>query len=376
MTEALRLLQNYETYFKARVRKRRRQDQMTFEVTVGALMCDMIHRELTAPGAWVAVPLSKTMLGRRDRYSSRALGKTLPAILQRMTAPEMGYAELIKGAPGPFGTSRQTTMRAGSRLRDRIASAGLSLDDLGRQATDEVIMLKGPREARWDAGALIDYKDTPRTRTYRSEIERINSWLARADISFDPAAAPDKVVDDTDRHLRRYFNNGSFKAGGRLFGGFWQELKKRERGAGITIESEPVVMLDYAQMGPRILYSLAGATPPDHDAYLIPGLDHHREGVKRLFGSLLFATKAIGRFPKGVRELFPRGVLGAAGGWGDRSHPSCCEPSLLQGGWLRGHVHREPHHRGRAPGAHGSGDRRSTRSRCPHRRRGSFLGSH
>src|SRR5690348_14512942 len=115
VAEALRLLQNYETHFRARVRKRRRHDQITFEATVGALVCDLIHRELTAPGAWLAVPLSKTVLGRRDRYGSRVLGKTLPTILRCMTAPEMDYAEMIKGAPGPFGTSRQTTMRAGSR---------------------------------------------------------------------------------------------------------------------------------------------------------------------------------------------------------------------------------------------------------------------
>ena len=37
----------------------------------------------------------------------------------------------------------------------------------------------------------------------------------------------DKHNYDLDsRLLKRYFTRGSFKSGGRLFGGFWQQLKK------------------------------------------------------------------------------------------------------------------------------------------------------
>ncbi len=71
----------------------------------------------------------------------------------------------------------------------------------------------------------------------------------------------DKIVDSNDRRLRRIFNNGSFEEGRRLFGGFWQPLKKTERAEGLIIEDEAVASLDFGQMTPRILYGMAGVFP-------------------------------------------------------------------------------------------------------------------
>jgi hypothetical protein len=306
VAEVLRELQNHESFNGARKRKRRAQDQATFEATVTAVVCDLIHRELTEPAGWIAVPLSKAVLGRRGRYGARALGKTLPSILDRMAKPELAWAELMKGHRGYFGPARRSTLRAGVRLRRRIGAHDLSLNDLGKGTTSEVIILKREKVDFWDAGGLIDYKDTPTTRRYREEMRRINEWLEAADISFDPAPVPEMVVDDTDRHLRRYFNNASFDQGGRLFGGFWQPLSKQERHEGITIGGSPVVTLDYAQMSARILYGLTGVQPSERDAYTVPGLADHRPGVKEVFNALISSRKILARFPKDTRKLFPR----------------------------------------------------------------------
>jgi hypothetical protein len=90
-----------------------------------------------------------------------------------------------------------------------------------------------------------------------------------------------------------------------LFGGFWQNLSKAQRRRGITIGGEAVATLDYAQMAPRTLYGLAGIEPPQDDAYILPGLESHRDGVKRVFNSLLFTDKPLKRFPQDTRRLFP-----------------------------------------------------------------------
>jgi len=299
-------LEGFEARTAARRRKRRADDQLTFEATVATILTDLVHRDLTEPGGWVAVPLSKAILGRAGRYRAPALGKTLPATLERMAAPELALVELVKGHQGHFGPARQTTMRAGQGLLRRIEAMDLSLADLGRQNSDEVVILKSARESVWDGGDWIEYEDTDVTRRYRAEMERINAWLEHADIAFEASVAPDRTVDDSDRRLRRYFNNGSFESGGRLFGGFWQELKKRQRREGIAIDGQAVVTLDYSQMGPRVLYGLANTPPPSQDAYVISGLERHRAGIKKLFNSLLFATKPIERFPKETRDLFPR----------------------------------------------------------------------
>ena len=92
-----------------------------------------------------------------------------------------------------------------------------------------------------------------------------------------------------------------------MFGGFWQGLKKLERHEGILIGGEKVATLDYAQMAPRILYGMVGVQPPGSDAYLVPGLEYHPEGVKKLFAAAMF-SESLSRAPQGTRKLLPGGM--------------------------------------------------------------------
>jgi hypothetical protein len=149
----------------------------------------------------------------------------------------------------------------------------------------------------------MEYVDTDQTRQFRSELKTINEWLAGADISFDEAWA-ETGVDDQRCELRRVFNDGRFDTGGRLFGGFWQDLKKPERALGLTIGGQRIVTLDYRQMGPRILYGWAGVQPPK-DCYAVPRYELFRDGWKKLFGALTHTGLELSRFPQGARKLFP-----------------------------------------------------------------------
>ena len=104
------------------------------------------------------------------------------------------------------------------------------------------------------------------------------------------------------------YSQGKFDCGGRLFGGFWQPLSKKERLEGLTINGDTVVCLDYSQMGLKIAYGLAKAMPPSGDGYRLPGLEANREAIKKLFNSVLFAEKPLTRLPKGLKALLPRGT--------------------------------------------------------------------
>lgn len=270
---------------------------------MSALVCDLVHLALTQPARRIALSLSKEHLGRTNRYRPEVFTKTLPDILQRLASPEMSFVSFEKGRPGYFGAARQSTIGPGTRLLSRIEDYKLRLSDLGRAKGEEVIVLKRPKADFWDQGGWIDYEDTPQTRTFREEVRTINQWIEAADIISDPIP-----VDTTDRRLRRYFSNGAFDSGGRLFGGFWQPISKADRKASLLINEEETVTLDYSQMAPRILYGMAGIKAPETDAYLLPGLDHCRAGVKKLFSALLFTQGPLERFPRGTRELFPSGL--------------------------------------------------------------------
>ena len=184
----------------------------------------------------------------------------------------MTFIEMEIGHLGYFGPARRTVIKAGSRLLTRLQDHGIGLDDLTQSMGQEVIILKQSKADYWDEGGLVEYDDTDQTRQYRDEMQTINAWLAQADIQFDGGPA----VDDTDRLLRRYFSRGSFQSGGRLFGGFWQHLPKWQRHKSLLIDGEEVATLDFGQMAPRILYGMAGLSAPDQDAYLLPGLEVHR----------------------------------------------------------------------------------------------------
>ena len=67
-----------------------------------------------------------------------------------------------------------------------------------------------------------------------------------------------------------------------------------------------MVELDYAQLNPMLAYAKVRCSPPPGDAYALPGLEDHRDGVKKVFNALLFDTEPRERFPKGVNVKFRR----------------------------------------------------------------------
>jgi hypothetical protein len=297
-------VQNYEMCL-IRSRKRRPKDQITFERQIEAVVCDLAHREISNPGGWLAIPFSKQILGRMDRYRPSALSETLPAVVQHMASFELEFVEIEKGGRKPFDPtlSRQTVIRAGRRLRDRIKEYQLALGDFGLDKTQESIILKDTKEGIWDNGKWLQYDDTEQTVAYRNELAFINNWITQANIEYVPFRDRTTIIDTTDRRLRRYFNDGSFEHGGRLFGGFWQHMSRKAR-QGIVIDGMDTITLDYGQMIARVLYGYAGAPFEFDDAYRISGLEECRDGVKKVFSAMLYADRPLARMPQGCRGLF------------------------------------------------------------------------
>lgn len=263
-----------------------------------------------SPGEGIPVPRSKrdnALGGKGSRYQPFVFPRSFPKMLD--TLCDLGFAEQRIG--GDYSSAikayKRTTIRPGAKLIELIEEHKVTLADLQSGSdTEEIIILKRPKRGFWDGGGkAIPYEDNAITRRYREELRDINDWLAKADIRFD-AAKCEKPVDPQARRLHRYFSNASFKSGGRLYRGFWQTLPKDVRLKAITIDGEAVIGLDYSQLNPRIAYSIAKADPPAADAYLLPGLEDRREGVKKVFNAMLFSK--VDKFPKGARALFPRKV--------------------------------------------------------------------
>jgi hypothetical protein len=300
----------FETQRGLRVRARRSVDQETFCATVEAVVCDALHRHFTKPRGWIAVPISKRVLARKDRYRSVVMGKQLPDVLTRLAS---GYLKVLRLKKGKRG--RLTTFRATRALIDAAEAAGVMLADVVRQTPREIILLRGPKPRPDKKGPLRKYEDTEQTLRYREQLTTINEALMRADLSV--VGLPS--VDASDRLLTRTFNDDCFKRGGRLNGAFWIGLDPERRLRAVRIDSEPVAELDFGQCGTRIAYGLAGVRLPEGDLYAVPRFDalpesatperepflyFERDGVKRVTNAMIYAGKPLRRFPKHTRKHF------------------------------------------------------------------------
>ena len=306
-------IEGYEDHYQTRKRARRRADQLTFERTVEAILCDLCRCELEPQCDAVYLPLSNKVLRKKSRYKGVAQGKTLPDILKVMCAEEMDFLGMKKGRSTfkiindemnmAFAGGIQTTLWAGPKLLSRIERFGIALSDIGHDPEEEVIVLRKPKRTDKAPPETQEYSDTQETVSVRQSMREINAWLAEADIGCDLDGVPVQ-----DRRLRRIFNNSDFSQGGRLYGGFWQRLTSEQRQEHILIDGDWCVELDYGQMSLAILYGLVGKALPAGDLYDLA--DHgipteHRKGIKKCIQAVINTDKPPTRAPKGVRKHLP-----------------------------------------------------------------------
>ena len=276
-----------------RARRRKAVDQEHHAAAIEIVVANIAHAVLMPPETgWLAVLTGNGTSGF-TRYDNPALGKPFRSLLNRLG--DLGHMTLRLPRKRGEASSLAPTGSFSALVRD----AGISLADFGRRDGEEVILL-ARTSVEWRHGLRFRYRDkaeyeeTAETIAMRRDVRALNGFLAGANITFEDGGG--KPVDVHERRMRRHFViAGSdplpqrFDRGGRLYGGFWQNLK-RSRRAGIRIDGERVATLDYSSMFPRLALAAAGAQPPQGDLYAIPGLTDHRRAVKLATNTLLFDT--------------------------------------------------------------------------------------
>ena len=308
-------MSGYEAYHETRKRARRPADQVTYDRTVEAILCDLCAVELGPDNDSIHLPLSNKVLRSKSRYKGIALGKTLPAILDVMSAPEMDFVVVEKGHSTfkivdeelnvAFAGGQQTILKAGPKLLSRMERFGITRDDLGPATEEEVLILRAPKRHSNSIAEYQEYEEDEATLALRQQMTEINDWLSTADTTCNLPQ-----VDPTHRRLRRIFNNSDFAQGGRLYGGFWQAMSSDERLEHILIEDDWCVELDYGQMSLLLLYAEAQAQDYvpvgdlyDLSKYGIPA--ECRSGIKKVMQAIINSTELPRRLPKGSRKHFP-----------------------------------------------------------------------
>ena len=232
------------------------------------------------PAAWISYSRRRAFYASRPRYWPPTYTyDNVVYVVDQLSAD--GLLEHQKAAPGELGW--QSRFKATSELVNELSGAPIAI----LHDPYEVVVLR-------DAdGNLIDYRDTDLTTRWRRRLASINEGLRAAAIGLqgriiragDPLRVGPVNLGAVHSDLHRVFNRGSFKLGGRMYGGWWQNIPREFR-QDITIDGSPTIELDYPRLHPTLLYGQAGQRLHG-DPYEIPGWD--RGLVKVAFNTLVNA---------------------------------------------------------------------------------------
>jgi hypothetical protein len=135
-------------------------------------------------------------------------------------------------------------------LLDHVPACLFAWSAFRREEDPEVLVLRSRKDWRTGKADAMDYTDTATTRRLRRQVHRINRYLSAAPIFLLPDAMArtddGQPLDPTRRTVRRIFNNGNWDQGGRLYGAFWETMRREDRfrllriGTGAHPEGEPI----------------------------------------------------------------------------------------------------------------------------------------
>ena len=290
-----------------RLRARKHDDRRKFTIAAEALICNLLLLRLTHSNASLAIPRDHNVMWAKSRYRARVYGQHFLSLLDLLER-----LKLLSKVQTGYRVSK--TLKAHSLVQATnelfAGFPAVTAQSFRRDQEPEVLILKAGRDDDGKA-ALVEYRESPRTRQLRREVEWINERLLNADIALVDADTSLQLGEDGEviapyrRTLRRTFNNKSWQQGGRLAGGFWMTMRRVDRFLQIRIAGEAPADVDYQQLFPRLAYARALAAQPPGDLYDVVGDSTGRDGWKLLLNALLFNRGPLRRWPRECSQHFP-----------------------------------------------------------------------
>ena len=133
----------------------------------------------------------------------------------------------------------------------------------------------------------IDYEDNDETIKMREDLKKYNELLARTYVDipmYSERGVRVKIkknddeykyisINQTEKVIKRVFNNNSWEDGGRFYGGWWQRIPSYER-QHIHFFNIPSSEIDYSGLHIKLLY-LQYDHDLKEDPYTIPGIEQN-----------------------------------------------------------------------------------------------------
>ena len=154
----------------------------------------------------------------------------------------------------------------------------------------------------------VRYQKTYLTDEWNGVLIEYNNMLSQSQIALSKPY-PEKVNYD-NKLVKRSFNDESFGLGGRFYGGWWQNIKKKYRNY-ILINGEETTEIDFKSLHLILLYATDGIDyiqDIDGDPYLIDEIDKsdsNRKLIKKIMLTIINCkskTSAIQSLNKDIRD--------------------------------------------------------------------------
>jgi hypothetical protein len=271
---------------------------------IKVVVLDLYATWLTDPARYVAYHCSPNAYEGNTRYNRlRISSLTIPIV---RALHERGFVEYHRGYfDRQQGAGRISRVRATDQLirliRDRHS---IPPEAIERWKDQECIVLRD----RIDGNRVdIDYKDTNATRRMRNKLKKYNHLLDKTSLTvlgMPPKGIPSRSGKhlvypvSTEKFVRRVFNNGSWKDGGRFYGGWWQRIPSEWRTCISIDGSEGTVETDYSGHHIVLLYAKEGIDywkSDGNDPYQIDGIERSERMRSLLKQVLLIAINAKNR---------------------------------------------------------------------------------
>ena len=292
------------------------------------LLLDLYVAWCTDPSLYIGVHMSENSYSKGSysirRYNDLWIKGTLPRVIRilrevGMTPEEISncennhglYETGLIGFRRGYNTGRSVISRiwATNKLIEMFENARFGEFDIGYSENRETVLLNDTFETEEEVTVedefgfddteiiqtkkkeFVDYNSTLETDRMSELVRDYNAVLEKSFIDIGDLEIPRIKVGDRNskrkdeegndiylpvyvnlthhsKFTRRIFNNGSFKQGGRWYGGWWQRLNSKLR-EDILIDGTRTVEIDFSGLHPNLAYTRQGLDYDGADPYNI-----------------------------------------------------------------------------------------------------------
>jgi hypothetical protein len=246
----------------------------------------------------LGIGMSNSFYNDKSRYNSLHISNLMIKVVHRLSRED-----LIGLHPGSESAKKVTRIWAEELLIKKFKEAAIDQFMVVSHEDRETVILKDNEKK------LIEYRDDELTETDAAKVQKMRELLKEYNDALhntfidiptldkgyieNVTSGRDEVRHSISHHHKfvyRVFNNGSFRQGGRFYGGWWQNIPKAYR-KDIFIDDQSTVEIDFKAIHIKLLYAQLGLEIDEElrgdDAYTIeiPFTDDDEEA--RQIGKML-----------------------------------------------------------------------------------------